>query len=146
MISLLGALIGILAGFIAYALYDLIGLFTNLAYYHEWSFHFRSPEHTLIGPWIIGTPVIGGLIVGVMAKYGSEKIKGHGIPEALEAVLTSRSRIEAKVAILKPFPPQSPSGLAVRLARKVPSFKREARSGRWWASSFRRRLPSAKCF
>ena len=55
-ISLLGALIGILAGFIAYALYDLIGLFTNLAYYHEWSFHFRSPEHTLIGPWIIVTP------------------------------------------------------------------------------------------
>jgi chloride channel protein, CIC family len=103
MISLLAALIGILAGVIAYALYDLIGLFTNLSYYHEWSFRFRSPEHTLIGPWIIVTPVIGGLIVGVMAKYGSEKIKGHGIPEAMEAVLTSRSRIEAKVAILKPL-------------------------------------------
>jgi chloride channel protein, CIC family len=103
MISLLAALIGILAGVIAYALYDLIGLFTNLAYYHEWSFHFRSPEHTLIGPWIIVTPVVGGLIVGVMAKYGSEKIKGHGIPEAMEAVLTSRSRIEWKVAILKPL-------------------------------------------
>jgi chloride channel protein, CIC family len=103
LISLLAALAGFLAGFIAYALYDLIGLFTNLAYYHEWSFHFRSPEHTLIGPWIILTPVIGGLIVGFMAKYGSEKIKGHGIPEAMEAVLTSRSRIEAKVAILKPL-------------------------------------------
>jgi H+/Cl- antiporter ClcA len=92
-----------LAGFIAYTLYDLIGLFTNLAYYHEWSFHFRSPEHTALGPWIIVTPVIGGLIVGFMAKYGSEKIKGHGIPEAMEAVLTSRSRVEAKVAILKPL-------------------------------------------
>ena len=103
LISLLAAMIGILAGFIAYVLYDLIGLFTNLAYYHEWSFHFRSPEHTAIGPWIIVTPVIGGLIVGFMAKYGSEKIKGHGIPEAMEAVLTSRSRIEAKVAILKPL-------------------------------------------
>ncbi|HXO92542.1 MAG TPA: hypothetical protein VN825_00315, partial [Candidatus Acidoferrum sp.] len=44
-ISLLAALIGILAGLIAYVLYDLIGLFTNLAYYHEWSFHFRSPEN-----------------------------------------------------------------------------------------------------
>ena len=103
LMSGLAALIGILAGFIAYALYDLIGLITNLAYYHEWSFHFRSPEHTQLGLWIIVTPVIGGVIVGFMAKYGSEKIKGHGIPEAMEAVLTSRSRIEAKVAILKPL-------------------------------------------
>src|SRR5580704_5457438 len=102
-ISLLATLIGILAGLIAYVLYDLIGLFTNLAYYHEWSFHFRSPENTHLGLWIIVTPVIGGLIVGFMAKYGSEKIKGHGIPEAMEAVLTSRSRIEAEVAILKPL-------------------------------------------
>ena len=76
LISGLAAMIGILAGFIAYALYDLIGLITNLAYYHEWSFHFRSPEHTPLGAWIIVTPVIGGIIVGFMAKYGSEKIKG----------------------------------------------------------------------
>src|SRR5260370_12141540 len=103
LVSLLAALIGVLAGFIAYILYDLIGLITNLAYYHEWSFHFRSPENTHLGPWIIVTPVIGGLIVGFMAKYGSQKIKGHGIPEAMEAVLTSRSRIEAKVAILQPL-------------------------------------------
>jgi len=102
-ISILAGAIGILAGIIAYVLYDLIGLFTNLAYYHEWSFHFRSPEHTTIGPWIILMPVIGGLIVGFMAKYGTPKIKGHGIPEAMEAVLTSRSRIEARVAILKPL-------------------------------------------
>ena len=103
LVSLLAALIGVLAGGIAYLLYDLIGLFTNLSYYHTWSIHFRSPEHTTIGPWIIVVPVVGGLIVGVMAKYGSDKIKGHGIPEAMEAVLTSRSRIEAKVAILKPL-------------------------------------------
>jgi CIC family chloride channel protein len=96
-------MIGILAGLIAYVLYDLIDLFTNLAYYHEWSFHFRGPEHTSLGPWVIVIPVIGGLIVGFMAKYGSQKIKGHGIPEAMEAVLTSRSRIDAKVAILKPL-------------------------------------------
>jgi len=102
-ISILAALVGVLSGLIAYVLYDLIGLFTNLAYYHEWSFHFRSPENTHLGPWIIVTPVIGGLIIGFMAKYGSRKIKGHGIPEAMEAVLTSRSRIEAKVAILKPL-------------------------------------------
>ena len=103
LISLLAALVGILAGIVAYVLYDLIGLFTNLAYYHEWSFHFRSPEHSPLGLWIIVIPVIGGIIVGFMAKYGTPKIKGHGIPEAMEAVLTSRSRIEAKVAILKPL-------------------------------------------
>lgn len=103
LISLLAALTGLLAGVIAYLLYDLIGLFTNLSFYHQWSFHFRSPEHTSIGPWIIVMPVVGGLIVGFMAKYGSDKIKGHGIPEAMEAVLTNRSRIEAKVAILKPL-------------------------------------------
>jgi CIC family chloride channel protein len=102
-VSILAALVGVLSGLIAYVLYDLIGLFTNLAYYHEWSFHFRSLENTHLGPWIIVTPVIGGLIIGFMAKYGSWKIKGHGIPEAMEAVLTSRSRIEAKVAILKPL-------------------------------------------
>src|SRR5690349_1143879 len=101
--SLLAALIGLMAGLVAFILYDLIGLFTNLTYYHSWSFHFRSPEGTHLGYWIILMPVIGGLIVGVMAKYGSEKIKGHGIPEAMEAVLTSRSRIEAKVAMLKPI-------------------------------------------
>lgn len=102
-ISLLAALVGILAGLIAYALYDLIALFTNLAFYHVVSLHFRSPEKTTIGPWIVLMPVIGGLIIGFMAKYGSPKIKGHGIPEAMEAVLTSRSRIEARVAILKPL-------------------------------------------
>src|SRR6202040_1833231 len=70
---------------------------------HEGSFHFRSPENTHLGLWIIVTPVIGGLIVGFMAKYGSEKIKRHGIPEAMEAGLTSRRRVEAKGAILKPL-------------------------------------------
>ena len=102
-ISLLGVLVGIAAGIIAYILYDLIGLFTNLAYYQRWSFQFRSPENTPLHYGIIFIPVIGGLIIGFMAKYGSEKIKGHGIPEAMEAVLTTRSRIEAKVAILKPL-------------------------------------------
>jgi chloride channel protein, CIC family len=101
--SLLAALVGVLAGLIAYLLYDLIALFTNLAFYHVFSIHFRSPEHTTIGPWVILMPVIGGVIIGFMAKYGTSKIKGHGIPEAMEAVLTSRSRIEAKVAILKPL-------------------------------------------
>jgi chloride channel protein, CIC family len=102
-ISCLAAAVGVLAGVVAFLLYDLIGLFTNVAFYHVWSFHFRSPEKNTLGPWVIVIPVVGGLIVGVMAKYGTDKIKGHGIPEAMEAVLTSRSRIHAKVAILKPI-------------------------------------------
>jgi H+/Cl- antiporter ClcA len=102
-VSVLASAIGCLTGLIAFALYDLIGLFTNISYYHMWSFHFRSPQHTSLGGWVILIPVVGGLAIGLMAKYGSEKIRGHGIPEAMEAVLISRSRIEAKVAILKPL-------------------------------------------
>ena len=102
-ISFLAALVGVIAGIVAFLLYNLIGLFTNLSFYHVWSFHFRSPAENQLGPWVIFIPVIGGIIVGFMAEYGSAKIKGHGIPEAMEAVLTSRSRIEAKVAILKPI-------------------------------------------
>jgi CIC family chloride channel protein len=102
-ISLLGGLVGVTAGIVAFLLYNLIGLFTNLSFYHVWSFRFRSPAENHLGLWVIVIPVIGGIIVGFMAKYGSPKIKGHGIPEAMEAVLTSRSRIEAKVAILKPI-------------------------------------------
>ena len=103
LISLLGGFIGIGAGIIAFLLYKLIGLITNFAFYHVWSFHFRSPAENHLGWWEILLPAVGGILVGFMAKYGSSKIKGHGIPEAIEAVLTSRSRIEAKVAILKPL-------------------------------------------
>src|SRR6202522_3054028 len=102
-ISLLAALVGILAGLIAYVLYDLIGLITNLAYYHEWSFHFRSARHNQLGLWVIPIPVIGGIIVGFMAKHGTSKIKGHALPGAREALRGNRSRIEPRVAILKPL-------------------------------------------
>ena len=102
-ISFLAAAVGIIAGVVAFLLYNLIGLFTNLAFYHIWSFHFRSPAGNQLGSWVIVIPVVGGLIVGLMAKYGSPKIKGHGIPEVMEAVLFSKSRIDAKVAILKPL-------------------------------------------
>jgi len=64
-----------------------------LFFFHEWSTTFRSVGSNHLGAWVILVPVFGGLIVGVMAKYGSSKIKGHGIPEAMEAVLTNRSRI-----------------------------------------------------
>jgi CIC family chloride channel protein len=103
LVSFLAAGIGLIAGLVAYVLYKLIGLFTNLFFFHEWSTTFKSVGSHHLGAWVILVPVIGGLVVGVMAKYGSSKIKGHGIPEAMEAVLTNRSRIEPKVAILKPI-------------------------------------------
>jgi chloride channel protein, CIC family len=103
LISFLAGAIGLIAGLVAYILYKLIGLFTNLFFFHEWSATFRSVGAHHLGAWVILIPVICGLIVGIMAKYGSPKIKGHGIPEAMEAVLVNRSRIEPRVAILKPI-------------------------------------------
>ncbi|HTV66732.1 MAG TPA: chloride channel protein, partial [Bryocella sp.] len=103
LLSLLAAVIGMAAGVIAWLLYNLIGLFTNIAFYHRASFLFHSPRENHLGLLVIVIPVIGGIIVGIMARYGSDKIRGHGIPEAMEAVLINRSRIEPKVAILKPL-------------------------------------------
>jgi CIC family chloride channel protein len=103
LLSFLAAAIGLIAGIVAYALYKLIGLFTNIFFFHRWSADFTSSRFHHLGPWVILVPVIGGLIVGVMAKYGTPKIKGHGIPEAMEAVLVNRSRIAPRVAILKPI-------------------------------------------
>lgn len=103
MVSFLAAGVGLIAGIIAFLLYRLIGLFSNLAFYGHLSSGFVSARHNHLGLWVIPIPVIGGLIVGFMAKYGSPKIKGHGIPEAMEAVLVNRSRIQPRVAILKPI-------------------------------------------
>ncbi|MDQ1388923.1 MAG: hypothetical protein QOF56_2377 [Acidobacteriaceae bacterium] len=103
LVSFLAALIGLVAGVVAFALYKLIGLFTNLFFFHRWSADFSSAQHNHLGWLVIVIPVIGGLMVGVMAKYGTSKIKGHGIPEAMEAVLFNRSRIAPRVAILKPI-------------------------------------------
>ena len=103
LISFLAAGIGLLAGLVAFVLYRLIGLVTNLFFFHRWAFDFTSARLNNLGLWVILIPVIGGIVVGFMAKYGSDKIKGHGIPEAMEAVLVNRSRIQPRVAILKPI-------------------------------------------
>jgi CIC family chloride channel protein len=103
LMSFLAAAIGLVAGLIAFVLYNLIGLFTNIFFYHRFAVEFISARHNQLGLWVIPIPVIGGIIVGFMAKYGTPKIKGHGIPEAMEAVMVNRSRIEPRVAILKPI-------------------------------------------
>jgi CIC family chloride channel protein len=95
--------IGAVSTVVAYALLWLIGAITNLAFFQRLSPSLVSPAENHVGLWVLIVPVLGGLIVGAMARYGSEKIRGHGIPEALEAILIGRSRIEAKVALLKPL-------------------------------------------
>jgi chloride channel protein, CIC family len=99
----LAAGIGLLDGIVAFALYKLIGFFTNAFFFHRISADFTSARFHHLGAWVIVIPVMGGIIVAFMAKYGTPRIKGHGIPEATEAVLINRSRIEPRVAILKPI-------------------------------------------
>jgi len=102
-ISALALAIGVLASFVALALLRLIGLFTNLFYFRRWSSTLVSPAGNHLGVLGVLVPVMGALIIGVMARYGSERIRGHGIPEAIEAILINGSRVEPKVAFLKPI-------------------------------------------
>jgi CIC family chloride channel protein len=101
LLTLIAGIIGFAAGLIAYALYHLIGLLTNLFYYGRLDFSFASPQYNQLGLLVIVIPAIGGLVAGLMIKYGSTKIIGHGIPEAIESVLLGKSKIEPKVGILK---------------------------------------------
>jgi H+/Cl- antiporter ClcA/CBS domain-containing protein len=102
-LSWMALIIGALSAVIAAALVWLIAVITNLAFFGQFSSVFQSPDHHRLGYFVILVPVIGGVIIGFMARYGSEKIRGHGIPEALEAILFGRSRMEPKVAVLKPL-------------------------------------------
>ena len=99
----LALLVGLLGTAAAGILLKLINLFTNLFFYQTLSFIDRSPALHTLGAWVIVIPVLGGLIVGLMARYGSDKIRGHGIPEALEVILFGKSKMSAKVALLKPL-------------------------------------------
>ncbi len=95
--------LGLGTAFVAILLTALIGLITNAAFYGRWSTSFVSPADNHLGWLVVAIPVVGGLIVGIMARYGSDAIRGHGIPEAMEQVLFNDSRIRARVALLKPL-------------------------------------------
>ena len=102
--SLLAVGIGVVSAFVALALLRLIGLFTNLFFFQRWGTDLVSPAgqpSRRAGRSLV--PVIGALIIGLMARYGSERIRGHGIPEAIEAILINGSRVEPRVAVLKPL-------------------------------------------
>ncbi|NUT15411.1 MAG: chloride channel protein, partial [Cupriavidus sp.] len=103
LLSVIALGIGALSTVAADVLVNLIRFFTNLFFYQTLSLAERSPAGHALGAWVIAVPVIGGLIVGLMARYGSDKIRGHGIPEAIEAVLFGKSRMSPRVAVLKPL-------------------------------------------
>lgn len=102
-ISLLAICIGVISTYVAWVLLRLIAFFTNAFYYGRVSTVFLSPAGNHLGWWAVLVPVAGGLIVGAMARYGSERIRGHGIPEALESILINGSKVQPRLAILKPL-------------------------------------------
>ena len=102
-ISFVAVGIGILAAFVALALLQLIGLFTNLCFFQRWDTSLVAPAGHSLGFMVMLVPIAGGLVIGLLARFGSEKIRGHGIPEALESILIRGSRVEAKLAVLKPL-------------------------------------------
>jgi CIC family chloride channel protein len=101
-ISGLAIVIGVVSAYVAVALLRLIGLCTNLFFYGRFRTDLVSPAGHHLGYFVILIPIIGGLLVGLMARFGSDRIRGHGIPEAIEAILLRGAKVEPKVAILKP--------------------------------------------
>jgi len=103
LIGTIAVAIGLVCAYVALVLLKLIGLFTNLFFYQRWDTALVSPAGHHLGAFVVLVPVIGALMIGVMARFGSERIRGHGIPEAIEAILINGSRVEPKVALLKPI-------------------------------------------
>src|ERR1700728_4247954 len=96
LLSAMALAIGAFSALVAFALIWLINVITNLSFYHRFSAAPAVPQGHHLGYWVVLVPVVGALIIGLMARFGSEKIRGHGIPEALEAILLGRSRISPK--------------------------------------------------
>jgi chloride channel protein, CIC family len=102
-LSLLAIAIGLLSTGVAFVLLRLISLFTNLFYFQRWSTAAASPAQNTLGVYSVLVPIVGALIVGLIARYGSERVRGHGIPEALESILIHGSRVQPRLAVLKPL-------------------------------------------
>ena len=103
LISSLAVIVGIGGAALAVLLLRAIAFFTNLFYYHRFSLAMVGPAGSPLGYWMVLVPIVGGIIVGIMARYGSDKIRGHGIPEAIEAILLNGARVQPRVAVLKPI-------------------------------------------
>ncbi|MBS1650948.1 MAG: chloride channel protein [Bacteroidetes bacterium] len=102
-ISFIAVIVAIAISLIAKILIYLIDLIVNISFYGKFSITNASPETNNLGWWVVVVPIIGGLIVGLMALYGSKAIRGHGIPEAMEQILTNQSKIKPTITYLKPL-------------------------------------------
>jgi chloride channel protein, CIC family len=133
---LMAVVVGAISALVADALVWLIAAITNLAYYHRFSAALVSPAANHLGWWAVLVPMVGGLIVGLMARYGSEKIRGHGIPEAMEAILIGQSRMSAKVAVLKPVSSAISIGTGGPFGAEGPIIMTGAAFGSLFAQAF----------
>lgn len=102
-LSIYAVIIAALISIIAKFLVNLINLITNISFYGIISIEHTNPTNEVFGLFIILVPAIGGAIVGLMALYGSKAIRGHGIPEAMEQILTNQSKIKPSITFLKPI-------------------------------------------
>jgi chloride channel protein, CIC family len=102
-VTALAVLVGFVGGLVAQGLLELIYLFTNVFFYGKWSFAITYPVNHHLGGWVILIPPIGGLLVGIMVHFWEPTLKGHGIPEAMEAVLVGKSKVRMRVGVLKPL-------------------------------------------
>ncbi len=102
-IASLAVVVAICISFIARLLVDLISVITNISFFGRISVEESSPAHHSLGLWVILVPAIGGVVIGLMAYYGSKAIRGHGIPEAMEQILTNQSKIKPAITYLKPL-------------------------------------------
>lgn len=103
LISAFAFFIAVVISCAAKLLVSLIDLFTNISFFHRISFVHSGPASNTLGVFVIVVPLIGGIIVGLMALYGSKAIRGHGIPEAMEQILTNKSKIRPSITYLKPL-------------------------------------------
>ena len=90
-------------GFLAKLLVPLIAFITNLSFYGKFSLELSSPAGNQLGVFVIFIPIAGSILVGIMARYGSKAIRGHGIPEAMEKIILEDSRIPPIITFLKPL-------------------------------------------
>ena len=103
LLSGIAVVIGVGAALLAVILLKAIALATNIFYYHRLSFVSVGPAGSPLGHWMPIVPIVGGLIVGLMARFGSDKIRGHGIPEAIESILLNGAKVPPSIAVLKPI-------------------------------------------
>lgn len=103
LLSVQAVINAVIIGCIAKGLVLLINLITNISFYGQFTVEERGPADNQLGWWVVVIPIIGALIIGIMARLGSAAIRGHGIPEAMEQVLTNESRIKPIITLLKPL-------------------------------------------